>query len=100
MFAREQRPINVAKAQLMQSFKMRDLGSPQNFTVIQIPQTPGKALIHQENYALHILESFDHLKSHPVKVPFDPKVVLCPGLTPAIRKTNADIRKRLAALRG
>jgi hypothetical protein len=78
LFADEKAKIDAAKQQLMDAYKLRDLGRLQTFVGIQILRLPGKVFIHQRDYTNSILERFGFNGMRSVRVPMDDKSVLAP----------------------
>ena len=77
LFGKKQVAIDAAKAELMASYKMRDIGILKTFIGIQIERTSaGSIFIHQTDYTEHILDRFGFKTANAVKEPFVHKCAL------------------------
>jgi len=78
LFAKDFNAIAAARTQLMQAYKMRDLGELRAFIGVQVVRLRDKVFIHQEDYCRSILEKYGFTGQKTVRTPFEDKVVLKP----------------------
>ena len=79
LFAQSKRAIAQAKIQLLNAYKMRNIGDLKTFTGIQVLKLPGqRVFIYQEDYTMTILKKYRFLSDKAIRVPFNDKVVLKP----------------------
>jgi hypothetical protein len=70
--------INRVKRQLVESFKMKDLGDLHYFLGIEVIRTPEAILMSQRHYALSMLFKFGMAECKPISMPLDRTVKLHP----------------------